>query len=110
MRRGARAVAQLPEEEGAKVTIAFRAEAHQRDSLTAVLNEETRAFTGPASKRKGRATLSKVIEYVVGLGLDLYWVRHDLGRDLDAFAEREGLDRRGALTEVIRRGLARGKK
>lgn len=91
------------EKDRARVVVPYRAKPAQRDELDAVVEEE----------RKGRASgkkvpsLSKVVEYVVGLGLDLYWARHELGAALDALQESEGWSRRRALTEALRRGLER---
>jgi hypothetical protein len=93
-------VAQIPDDDLARVVVPYRAKPRQKAALDEVLTEESKGRAG-----KPRLTLSKVVEYVVGLGLDLYWVRHQTGRDLDALGQAEGWDRRRALLEVVKRGL-----
>lgn len=102
MARGAKALAQLPDDEAAKVVVPYRATPAQRRSINEVLAEEVRAKTKEGKKVP---TLSKVVGYLVSLGLDFYWVRHELGEQFDAVAEEYGRDRRMALRELLRRGL-----
>jgi hypothetical protein len=102
--RGARVLAQIQEEDRARVVVPYRAKPEQKTALEEVFHEEQK------KERKKRLSLSKVVEFVVGLGLDIYWVRHELGAELDAWASEHAWDRRQALREVIRRGLAKGKR
>lgn len=90
------------------ITLCFTTDTGQRGELEAILREEKQALPPSAGPRA--MTLSKVTRYVTGLGVDLYWARHQLGRELDAFAQTQGLDRRGALLEALRRGLRKGGK
>lgn len=99
-------MAQIQDDEGTRVTIGYRGTPEQKDELSDVLTEEIRA-----PNRKARRTLSKVCEYVMGLGIDLYWARHELGGAMDALQDTEGWTRRRTLLEVLKRGLAaKGKK
>jgi hypothetical protein len=77
-----------------KETICYRAPAPQREALETIAGEEG-------------TTTSKVCAFVMELGIDLYLARNELGPALDALAETEGLNRRAALLEVLRRGLAK---
>jgi hypothetical protein len=104
--RGARRLAQIPDEDAAKVVVPFRATLEQRRAIDEAVAEEARAKTREGKKAP---TLSKVVGYLMDQGLDLYWVRHELGKAMDAAAE-PGWDRRKTLLELVKRGLSRGKK
>lgn len=105
--RGARALAQLPDDAAAKVVVPYRATPTQKREIDEVLAEETRARKAIAKKAP---TQSKVVAYLVELGLEHYWARHVLGGEVDELAAANGWARGKALLEMLRRGLAPDRK
>lgn len=112
MNAGVVVMAQMPVK-GPRVTAAFKADPELLKRVQEVVDEEQR-------RRKDgdeEVTQSKATEFLVALGLDIYWARHDLGQDLLAQLHLHAIDlaraagsaepdTRAALTDVLRRGLA----
>jgi hypothetical protein len=90
---GGGTVAQI-KDSAPKETVCYRAPVAQRDALEKIASDE-------------RTKLSKVCAFVMDLGIELYLARNELGEALDSFADGEGLSRRAALLEVLKRGLAK---
>lgn len=107
-RKARGAVAQIrPQETGEPVIITFQSDGGQREDLMQALALERNAL--PTSAGPRAMTLSKVVRYVVGLGLDLYWALDATQLTLEALVSATGAQsRREALKQALE--LAKNRK
>lgn len=92
-----------------KAIITFQTTTAVEAEIDRALAEERRVLG--LDERSRKRTKSKVAAFLVELGLDLYWARHELGPD--TFKQLEGDargDRRKVLSELLELGLEAKKK